>query len=84
MNAKRHTLESFREVTESCLALIVAPKGRDLCEECGGSGSTGTPDRYTDQVANGGDVQWRGYLPTTWCAACEGTGVWPTMKVGGK
>lgn len=61
---------------------IVVRDGRHICEECGGTGSTGTPDRYTDPCTGGGEEQWRGYLPTTWCHVCEGTGVWPPLREG--
>jgi hypothetical protein len=63
-------------------SLIVPPKGRAICEECGGSGSIGSIERYTDPSIGGGEEQWRGYLPTNWCGACEGTGVWPPMTGG--
>ena len=60
---------------------IVAPKGHAICEQCNGIGTTGgTADRYTDPVVGGGEEQWRGYLPTNFCAVCDGTGIWPPMK----
>lgn len=61
-------------------SLIVPPAGRDLCEECGGSGSIGTEQRYTDPCTGGGETQWRGYLPTNFCHVCDGTGVWPPRR----
>lgn len=63
-------------------ALIVPPPGRAICEECGGTGSIGSEDRYTDPCTGGGETQWRGYLPTNFCFVCDGTGVWPPLKGG--
>jgi hypothetical protein len=60
---------------------ILVPKGHAICEQCNGIGTTGgTADRYTDPVVGGGEEQWRGYLPTNFCAVCDGTGIWPPMK----
>jgi hypothetical protein len=58
---------------------IVAPKGHNLCEECGGTGSIGTEQRYTDPTYDGSETQWRGYLPTNFCHVCDGTGLWPPL-----
>lgn len=64
------------------LSLIVPPKGRALCEQCGGSGSVGTEQRPTDFCRGAGEVQWRGYIPTNFCHDCNGTGWWPPLEEG--
>lgn len=62
---------------------IVVRDGRHPCEECGGTGSIGSEQRYTDPCTGGGEEQWRGYRPTNLCHVCDGTGVWPQVREGG-
>lgn len=76
--------QEWAEAAAKLRALIVPPAGRDFCEECGGSGSIGSEDRFTDPCTGGGETQWRGYIPTNYCHACEGTGVWPPVKEGAR
>jgi hypothetical protein len=78
------TAEDWGKFSKHLLSLIVPPKGRAICEECGGTGTTGTEDRYTDPCSGGGETQWRGYLPTTFCYVCDGTGVWPPLERGAR
>lgn len=76
--------EGYREFSEDLLKFIRLPAGRGFCEECGGSGSVGTEQRYTDPTYDGSETQWRGYLPTNYCHICNGTGVWPPLEGGRK
>jgi hypothetical protein len=74
------TAADWARFADQLRACIVPPRGRDVCEECGGSGTIGSEQRYTDPCAGGGEMQWRGYLPTNFCMICNGTGVWPPLE----
>jgi hypothetical protein len=78
------TAADWGKFADHLRSLIVPPPGRAICEECGGAGTTGSEDRYTDPCTGGGETQWRGYLPTTFCHVCNGTGVWPPAKGGAR
>jgi DnaJ-class molecular chaperone len=78
------TADDWTAFSNHLRSFIVPPKGRTICEECGGSGSIGAEQRYTDPTYDGSETQWRGYLPTNFCNVCNGTGVWPPLEGGAK